>query len=186
MPLLLRCRRFRPLYETFHGAETAIWLPLADRRSGSVKYASASMSEPQSRDQAWLERFISVHGGVAGTVHRANDGELQLTAAHNIPPPVQAVTARVPRGKGMAGLAWEREVPVQTCNLKTDTSGDVRPGARAVNAQAAVALPVRDGRGEICAVVGIAFAHERELPTDEVDALQREASSLATSDTVAS
>ena len=47
--------------------------------------------------------------------------------------------------------------------MKTDTTGDVRPGARAVDAQAAVALPVRDSAGEVRAVVGIAYADERDL-----------------------
>ena len=78
----------------------------------------------------------------------------------------------------MAGLAWARGEPVQTCNLKTDSSGDVRPGARAVDAQAAVALPVRAKSGEIRAVVGIAFAYEREFHNDELSILAEEASTL--------
>jgi hypothetical protein len=56
-----------------------------------------------------------------------------------------------------------KNAPVQTCNLKTDTSGDVRPGARAVDAKGAVALPVRDDAGQVRAVVGIAYSDEREL-----------------------
>lgn len=111
----------------------------------------------------WLQDFVRGNGGVAGTVHRAEGDELLLRAAFNIPEPVLRVTARIPRGKGMAGLALERNAPVQTCNLKTDTTGDVRPGARAVDAKGAVALPVRDQAGQVRAVVGIAYADEREL-----------------------
>src|SRR3954471_7956116 len=88
----------------------------------------------------WLIEYVTRHRGVAGTVHVRDDQELRLVAAHNIPPKVQEVTARIPRGKGMAGLALEREVPVQTCNLQTDQTGDVRPGARAVGASAAIAI----------------------------------------------
>ena len=62
-------------------------------------------------------------------------------------------TEVIPRGKGMAGLAWERDEIVSTCNLKTDETGDVRPGAKAVDAQAALAIPVRDGTGALRAVV---------------------------------
>ena len=79
----------------------------------------------------------------------------------------------------MAGLAWLRGEPVSTCDLATDATGDVRPGARAVAAQAAVAVPVFEGDGlrakrgasdderlaegqsearTLRAVVGIAFA----------------------------
>jgi hypothetical protein len=128
--------------------------------------------------QAWLDAFLKQHGGIAGTVHMVQGAVLALDAATHIPEPVKAITRIVPRGKGMAGLAWERGEPVQTCNLQTDPSGDVRPGARAVAAQAAVALPVRDGSGEIRAVVGIAFREERELLAPELARLCAAAASL--------
>ncbi|MEN9577884.1 MAG: hypothetical protein RJA70_893 [Pseudomonadota bacterium] len=100
---------------------------------------------------------------------------LVLAAAHNIPPKVQELTKHIPKGKGMAGLAWERVEPVQTCNLKTDTSGDVRPGAKSVNAQAAVALPVKGSDGQIEAVVGIAYSDERELDAETLQRLAADA-----------
>ena len=126
-------------------------------------------------DQAWLEAFVARAGGVAGTVHRIEGEILALAAAHRIPPPVVALTAQIPRGKGMAGLAWEREKPVQTCNLKDDQSGDVRPGAKAVAAQAAVALPIRSQAGGVMAVVGVAYADERELGEDTLKQLTLDA-----------
>lgn len=126
----------------------------------------------------WLTDFLGRNGGIAGTVHLARGDELVLSAWHNIPPPVRQLSAVVPSGKGMAGLAMQRQQPVQTCNVQTDDSGDVRPGARAVGAQAAVALPVHDGDGAVRAVVGIAFLGERELPEDEVERLRAEATSL--------
>ncbi len=134
---------------------------------------------PHASDQPWLETFLRAHGGIAGTIHRREGDDLVLTAAQHIPPPVKAVVARVPKGKGMAGLAFERKAPVQTCNLKTDATGDVRPGAKAVDAQAAVALPVLDARGEVRAIVGIAWMGERELPESELEGLRRAAAALA-------
>jgi hypothetical protein len=128
--------------------------------------------------EQWLEAFIASHGGIAGTVHTMGTEVLELAAAVRIPDKVQELTARIPKGKGMAGLAWERGAPVQTCNLQTDTSGDVRPGARAVDAQAAVALPVHDAAGALVAVVGIAFAEEGDIGEPRVDALNRAASAL--------
>src|SRR5262245_38680247 len=78
--------------------------------------------------QAWLEDWLRQHGGVAGTVHRVTHaGDLALTAAVNIPSPVIAIVQRVPRGKGMAGLAYEQNEPISTCNIQTDDSGRVRP-----------------------------------------------------------
>jgi hypothetical protein len=128
--------------------------------------------------EIWLQKFIGEHGGVAGTVHRNRDDVLELVAAVNIPEPVRRVTAVVPRGKGMAGLALERNAPVTTCNLQTDISGDVRPGARAVAALAAAALPVHDAAGSVRAVVGIAFGDERELPESVLTGLARAAATL--------
>ena len=67
---------------------------------------------------------------------------------------------------------------VSTCNLKTDTSGDVRPGAKAVDAGAALAIPVRNARGSLRAVVGIAFAGEREMTAEEQAEFERAAQAL--------
>jgi hypothetical protein len=78
----------------------------------------------------------------------------------------------------MAGLAWERDKVVATCDLKTDTSGDVRPGAKAVNAQAALAIPVRTATGRLRAVVGIAFMTERDFSEEELAAFEAAAASL--------
>ena len=108
-------------------------------------------------DQGWLERALASVGAKAGTVHRRRDAVLALTAAFGIPASVCAVVETIPRGKGMAGLAWARDAPVETCDLQSDETGDLRPGAKAVEARAAVALPVHDAGGEVRAVVGFAF-----------------------------
>jgi L-methionine (R)-S-oxide reductase len=109
---------------------------------------------------------------------RSGADDLALSAAVNIPPPVREIVARVPRGKGMAGLAFAQNTPISTCNIKTDSSGQVRPGARAVNAQAGVALPVHDPGGQVRAVVGIAFQEERELTEAELADLAQQAQTL--------
>jgi L-methionine (R)-S-oxide reductase len=127
---------------------------------------------------AWLSSLISDVGAVAGTVHRLQGEQLELVASVNIPEKVQAITRVIPKGKGMAGLAWERVAPVQTCNLKDDQTGDVRPGAKAVDAAAAVALPLTDANGAVWAVVGVAFKETRELPEAEIERIRKLASTL--------
>lgn len=126
----------------------------------------------------WLKNFLSDHGAIAGTVHYLKGDALELAASINIPPPVIQKTQSIPRGKGMAGLAWERDEIVSTCNLKTDNTGDVQPGARAVNAQAAVAIPVHGESGEVRAVVGIAFMGDRDFESDELERFKRAAEVL--------
>ncbi|HXS19359.1 MAG TPA: GAF domain-containing protein [Polyangiaceae bacterium] len=116
----------------------------------------------------WLIGFLTRFGATSGTIHlRTSDSDLQLAASHNIPPQVLQVVREIPLGKGMAGLAWQRNEPVSTCNLQTDSSGDVRPGAKAVQAQAAVALPIHHA-DEVMGVVGIAFAEQRSLSEQEL------------------
>jgi hypothetical protein len=127
---------------------------------------------------SWLGDFLQRNGGSSGTVHLYRDGGLRLAAASNIPEKVQEVVAWVPSGKGMAGLALERRVPVQTCNLKEDASGAVKPGAKAVDARAAVAIPVAGENGSVRAVVGIAFPDERQFSDSDLDALTRAAATL--------
>lgn len=136
------------------------------------------MDKSDAAQQEWLELFLAKHGGVAGTVHVQLGEDLYLTAAHNIPPPVVAIVTHVPRGKGMAGLAQVRKAPVQTCNLQTDESGNIKPGAKTVSAQAAIALPVFDDNDDVRAVVGIAWNTEREIGLKEEAALMMQAATL--------
>jgi L-methionine (R)-S-oxide reductase len=129
--------------------------------------------------QSWLTAFLREAGAVAGTVHLHENGGLRLAACQNIPEKVQEIVAWVPSGKGMAGLALERGEPIQTCNLQEDRSGAVKPGARAVDARAAVAIPVRNQTGSIIAVVGAAFADDREIAGTVLERLKSASASLA-------
>ena len=138
------------------------------------------MSTPAAPEvQSWLEAFIRDNDGIAGTVHQRLDSDtLALAAAVNIPPPVLEIVKRIPKGKGMAGLAFEHDEPISTCNIKDDATGRVRPGAKAVQAQAAVAFPVHDSGGQVRAVVGIAYKDDRELTESQLAALTEAARQL--------
>lgn len=125
--------------------------------------------------QEWLTQTLAREKAVAGSVHLCDGSQLSLAAAHQLPPPVLAAIQRIPQGKGMAGQAWLRGKPVQVCNLQDDESGVVRPGAKAVQAQAAIAIPLFDSQQRVRAVVGLAWADEREL--DE-EALARSVADL--------
>ena len=125
------------------------------------------MFTPTPAQQRWLETFIAEVEGFAGTVHVQREGDLHLVAALNIPPPVIQIVEHVAHGKGMAGEAQVRKAPVQTCNLQTDASGTIKPGARAVDAQAGIALPVLGADGELRAVVGVAWTREGEISADD-------------------
>lgn len=111
----------------------------------------------------------------SGTIHLLEtDGLLHLKAAsQGMPAQVLETVRTVPVGKGMAGLAVERRQPVNVCNLQTDVSGDVRPGAKATAMQGAVVVPMMRGEKAVGAF-GIANRGERTF-TDEETALLAEA-----------
>jgi L-methionine (R)-S-oxide reductase len=127
----------------------------------------------------WLRGLLARHEAIAGTVHVVKGDVLVIAAAVNIPPKVQEITATIPLGKGMAGLAWQHDKPIQTCNLQDDNTGAVKPGAKAVDAKAAVALPIHDPSGKIRAIVGLAWMHDNELSTEVLAKLSADAASLA-------
>ena len=128
--------------------------------------------------QSFLVSLLERLGAVAGTVHEQRGDDLYLTAAQNIPPPVVAIVAHVPHGKGMAGVAQVKKQPVQTCNLQTDDSGTIKPGAKAVGAKAAIALPVLSDDGDVRAVVGLAWDHEGELGSELEQSMMQLAAAL--------
>jgi len=141
--------------------------------TAGLKGKSWIMYEKNEAHQEWLELFIAAQGGIAGTVHVQRVDDRYLTAAHNIPPKVIAIVAHVPNGQGMAGLAQVKKQPMQTCNLQTDETGNIKPGAKAVDAQAAIALPVLDEAGAVRAVVGIAWTKEGDIGPAEEQAMMK-------------
>ena len=95
-----------------------------------------------------------------------------------MPDPVLATIQHIPVGKGMAGLAVERREPVNSCNIQTDTSGDVRPGARATALAGAIVVPIFRGE-EVVGALGIANRRERTFADEEVAHLLHAARQLA-------
>jgi GAF domain-containing protein len=132
--------------------------------------------------QPWdevLNRVLQHFGADSGTIHLLGaDGALHLAAASRGIPSVVLDTIRtVPVGKGMAGLAVERNGPVTACNIQTDASGDVRPGALATGLQGSIVVPiVRNGKAT--GALGIANRRERTFTEQETDLLLRVAARL--------
>ena len=121
-----------------------------------------------------LAHVIAYMKADSGTLHvmGAGDGQLHLRAASaGIPPHVLEIVRVVPVGKGMAGLAAERREPVSICNIQTDTSGDVRPGARATGLEGAIALPMLLGDGAVAGVLGVANRAARTFTPEETEQL---------------
>ena len=126
-----------------------------------------------------LERIVRQFAADSGTIHLLEaDGVLHLKAATaNIPPFVLDKVKLVPVGKGMAGLAVERNTPVNTCNIQTDTTGDVRSGAKATGLEGAIVVPIqRDGAA--IGALGIANRSERTFTDAEIADLLKEGQAI--------
>ena len=122
-----------------------------------------------------LEALVRRFEADTGTLHLLEDGVLVLKAHVGVPPPVLAIVRRVPVGKGMAGLAALRNAPVAACDIQTDSSGDVRPGARATGVGGAIVVPVRDLGGQACGALGIGVRREHDYTAEEIERLEDEA-----------
>lgn len=127
-----------------------------------------------------LAAAIAHFGCQAGTIHLLREGVLKLAAHQNIPPPVVQIVETVPIGKGIAGLAAERREPITICNIQTDTSGQVRPGAKTTGMEGSLAVPML-ADGELRGVLGVAKAEAYDWPQAEVDLLTQIAAALAVS-----
>src|SRR5262245_14934284 len=129
--------------------------------------------------QADVERIKQQFSADTVTIHLLEEGVLVLKGHVGIPEHVTKIIARVPVGKGMAGLCAERNAPVDSCNIQTDQSGDVRPGAKATGVNGAIVVPIRDGAGNVRGTLGIGVHHVHEYTADETSQLLEEAKKLA-------
>jgi L-methionine (R)-S-oxide reductase len=127
-----------------------------------------------------LDSIVREFGADTGTLHLLEqDGLLHLKAVSGeFPPPVLAIIREIPIGKGMAGLAASRAEPVDACNIQTDGSGDIRPGAKATGMEGAIVVPIFEGT-RVIGTLGIANRRERLFNEQEKAALMAAGRALA-------
>lgn len=145
-----------------------------------LKQEIESLAEQHLWQEA-LKRILRHFAADSGTIHflRA-DNELHLAAAHGIPAPVLNVVRTIPVGKGMAGLAVQRQQPVSACNIQTDSSGDVRPGAKNTGLLGSIVVPIFNAV-DVVGALGIANRYDRTFTDVETSSLVDLARALARS-----
>ena len=145
---------------------------MADRHqhetSGLTHTLSQRLAAASNEDDA-LAHIVDHFAADSGTIHFIErDGLLHLAAVtRGMPDAVLATIKTIPVGKGMAGLAVERRAPVDACNIQTDTSGDVRPGALATALSGAIVVPIFSG-DVVVGALGVANRSERTFGESEI------------------
>jgi L-methionine (R)-S-oxide reductase len=122
---------------------------------------------------AILQQLCTLLDCTVGTIHQLDaKGMLQLKAQRGLPPVLLDKVNEIPVGKGMAGIAAERRQPVQVCNLQTDASGVVRPGAKLTRMEGSLACPMLMGQ-RLFGVLGVAKPVEYEFSPEETQFVMR-------------
>ena len=130
------------------------------------------------RWQAALEDTLKAFAADSGTIHIVDDRSLALVAHVGMPDALLPTIDRIPLGKGMAGLAAQRNVPVDSCDIQTDDTGDVRPGARSTSLKGALAVPMRGPTGAVLGVLGLGSLGVREWSADARTELLKRAADM--------
>ena len=129
-------------------------------------------SEPANLLQV-LELVLAHFNCATGTIHALDhkSGLLVLLAQRGIPEVIMDKVARIPVGKGMAGIAAERKQPVQVCNLQSDASGVAKPGAKETRMEGSVAVPMLVDSTILRGVLGVAKPVAYEFTPAELETL---------------
>ena len=129
-----------------------------------------------------LALIIQHFGCDSGAIHMlGEDGMLHLKAnGPGMPDFVLEKIRKIPVGKGMAGLCIERNEPVDSCNIQTDTSGNVQEGAKPTGLQGSIVVPIRSTTSSTAVgTLGIAIMKERSFTEAEINELLEYAAILA-------
>jgi L-methionine (R)-S-oxide reductase len=125
----------------------------------------------------WLASLVERHNGISGTVYEpAGPDELALVVTHNVDD-LESIR-RIPRGEGIAGLAFERNALISTCAWNLGKERRTTPRYKFVDGAAIVAVPVHGAAGRVRAVVGITFRDDTVMDDAQLVAIDREAAAL--------
>ena len=117
-----------------------------------------------------------------GTLHRLDPDSqiLKLVSQRGLPEMILPMVSNIPVGKGMAGICAERREAVQTCNLQTDNSGVIRPGAKETKMEGAMTVPIIH-EGTLLGTLGIAKPIPYDFNADEIAELTAISDAIAAS-----
>jgi signal transduction protein with GAF and PtsI domain len=176
--MALRCLRREP-YNLLPGSTIVSEMTACHPLCTEIENRLAKEGPSDAALQAILDQLLSTFGCAVGTLHRldGDSGMLRLCVQRGLPEALLERVQLIPIGKGMAGLAAERRVPVQVCNLQTDTSGAAKPAAKETGMQGSCAVPMLLA-DRLCGVLGVAKSVACDFSEAEITALLQIARSV--------
>jgi len=116
----------------------------------------------------WLGEVLAGFACQTGTLHRADGDFLDLVAQVGVPEFLLPKIARIPFGKGIAGVAAARREPVELCNLQEDLGGVALPDARQTQVSGSLAVPVMSPDGSrVLGTLGVGMHAPHDFSGDE-------------------
>ena len=109
-----------------------------------------------------------------GTLHRA-DGEWLLIVSHvGVPDSLVGKIAKIPFGKGIAGVAAECQGPVELCNLQQDLGGVAKENARQTGVSGSLAVPIfSSDESKVIGTLGVGKVVQYEFTDEEKERLAK-------------
>lgn len=117
-----------------------------------------------------------------GTIHRTADSDkiLTLVCQIGVPESIMHKITSIPFGKGIAGVAAERQEAVELCNLQQDLGGVARVDARQTGVSGSIAVPIfSKDTGEVVGTLGIGKFIPYDFSSDEKHRLREIADQIA-------
>jgi L-methionine (R)-S-oxide reductase len=133
----------------------------------------------------WNSKLASIlenFGCQTGTIHRAGDNDqiLTLVCQIGVPESLMDKISSIPFGKGIAGVAAEREEPVELCNLQQDLGGVAKVDARKTGVSGSLAVPIFSASSrKVIGTLGIGKFAPHEFTAEEKQRLMDFAKEIA-------
>jgi L-methionine (R)-S-oxide reductase len=145
-----------------------------------ISSLSALLNVPAPEWQRVIDAAIADFNGCTGTLHRldAKHNLLRLVAHRGVPDELIPKISAIPIGKGIAGVAAERRVPVELCNLQADLGGVAEESARKTNVQGSLAVPCLH-QGELRGTLGVGLMLPHDFSDEEKARLMAIGSAVA-------
>ena len=141
---------------------------MAGERDRNEKHSMSLDFQTTSDPQAWLAEVLCLFNCHTGTLHKADGEFLDLVVQSGVPEFLLPKIARIPFGKGIAGVAAERREPVELCNLQEDLGGVARPDARQTQVSGSLAVPVfSPDKSKVLGTLGVGMHAPHDFSDDE-------------------